>query len=358
MSRALFHAARGAGRTSPNPMVGAVVVKNGRVVASGWHRKAGEPHAEAIALAKAGKASKGATLYVTLEPCSHQNKRTPPCAPLVVASGLKRVVIAMRDPNPQVAGGGVRTIRKAGIEVTTGVLEAEVRRMNEAYLKFITTGLPFVTIKIAQTLDGKIATSRGESKWITGSAAREEGHLLRDANDAILVGINTVLKDDPLLTARTTGGRDPVRVIVDSSLRLPPGAKVLTQRSDALTVVATLASAPKARRKGLEAAGAKVLPVRSDRGRVDLRDLMRKLAAMDITSVLIEGGAEVHASALKAGIVDKAVIFIAPTLMTGKDSVSSIGGQSPRRLSEAIRISDAETRIVGRDLMVEGYVKK
>ena len=236
-----------------------------------------------------------------------------------------------------------------------------VHRIEEAVLgRLHAPGLPrpAVTLSWAQTATGAIAAGGGARTAISGPESLALTHRLRALHDAILVGINTVLKDDPLLTARTTGGRDPVRVIVDSSLRLPPGAKVLTQRSDALTVVATLASAPKARRKGLEAAGAKVLPVRSDRGRVDLRDLMRKLAAMDIISVLIEGGAEVHASALKAGIVDKAVIFIAPTLMTGKDSVSSIGGQSPRRLSEAIRISDAETRIVGRDLMVEGYVKK
>ncbi len=358
MRMALRLAEKARGRTSPNPMVGAVVVKNGKVVASGYHHRAGEPHAEALALAKAGKAAKGATLYVTLEPCSHRNKRTPPCAPLVVSSGLKRVVIAMRDPNPQVGGGGERTLRKAGIGVTTGVLEAEARKLNEAYLKYITTGLPFVTIKVAQTLDGKIATARGESKWITGSAAREEGHLLRDANDAVLVGINTVLKDDPLLTARVPGGRDPVRVVVDSRLRLPPGARILTQRSDARTIVATLAGAPEARKKKLESAGAEVLQVRSRGGRVDLRDLMRQLGTRDIMSVLIEGGAEVHASALAAGIVNKAVIFIAPTLMTGRDSVSSIGGPSPRRLKDAIRLCDAETRVIGRDLMVEGYIQR
>ena len=221
MALALRLAARAAGRTSPNPLVGAVVVKNGRVVARGWHRKAGEPHAEAIALAKAGAAARGATLYVTLEPCSHTNKRTPPCTPFVIASGVKRVVIAMIDPNPKVSGGGIKAIKKAGIEVVTGVLESEARVLNEAFIKHVAKKVPFVTLKVAQTLDGRIATATGESKWITGERAREEGHRLRDRNDAILVGINTVLKDDPALTTRIPKGRDPIRVIVDSRLRIP-----------------------------------------------------------------------------------------------------------------------------------------
>jgi diaminohydroxyphosphoribosylaminopyrimidine deaminase/5-amino-6-(5-phosphoribosylamino)uracil reductase len=358
MRMALRLAEKARGRTSPNPMVGAVVVKNGRVVASGWHRKAGEPHAEALALAKARKAAKGATLYVTLEPCSHTNKRTPPCSPLVVASGVKRVVIAMRDPNPQVAGGGIRTIRKAGIEVTTGVLEVEARKLNEAYVKYITTGLPFVTLKIAQTLDGRIATSRGESKWITGADARKEGHRLRDIHDAIMVGINTVLKDDPSLTTRIPGGRDPVRVIVDSKLRTPAMARVLTQRSTAATYIACLMGAPKDRFHRLLDAGAEILIARGVGGRVDLPALMSMLTTFGVTSVLLEGGAEVNAAALKSGIVDKVVLFIAPTLMTGKDSLCSVGGMSPQKLAQSVQLRDIILRQVGRDIMVEGYVQK
>jgi diaminohydroxyphosphoribosylaminopyrimidine deaminase/5-amino-6-(5-phosphoribosylamino)uracil reductase len=333
-------------------MVGAVVVKDGRVIARGYHEKAGEPHAEAIALRRAGAAAKGATLYVTLEPCSHRAKRTPPCSPLVIASGVKRVVVAMIDPNPKVSGGGVRAIRKAGIEVRTGVLRSEAEKLNEAFVKYMKTGMPFVTMKVAQTLDGKIATASGESKWITGPEARLEGHKLRDRNDAILVGINTVLKDDPSLTARIPGGRDPVRVIVDSRLRTPPNAKVLSRRSPARTIIASVPAAPKARAEKLRAAGAEVLMARSAGGRVDLRDLVRKLGKLG------EGGAEVHASALKGGIVDKATLFVAPSIMTGRDSLCSIGGRSPVRLAHALTLRDVSTRCVGRDLMIEGYIEK
>jgi diaminohydroxyphosphoribosylaminopyrimidine deaminase/5-amino-6-(5-phosphoribosylamino)uracil reductase len=358
MRTALRLAGKALGRTSPNPLVGAVVVKNRKVIASGWHRRAGEPHAEAIALRKAGAAAKGATLYVTLEPCSHTKKRTPPCSPLVIASGVRRVVVAMIDPNPRVSGGGVRALKREGIEVVTGVLKHEAERLNEAFIKHMTTGMPFVTMKIAQTLDGKIATASGESKWITGTEAREEGRRLRDRNDAILVGINTVLKDDPSLTARMPGGRDPLRVVVDSRLRIPLNARILTQRSNAGTIVATVATAPRARIAKLRKAGADVLVVRSTGGRVDLKDLMRQLGKRDVQSVLIEGGSEVHASALAAGIVDKAVLFVAPLFMTGRDSLPSIGGPSPRRLSQAVLFTEAEASTVGDDLMIEGYILK
>lgn len=358
MAMALRLAAKAAGRTSPNPLVGAVVVKNGRVIARGWHKRAGEPHAEAIALAKAGAAARGATLYVTLEPCSHSNKRTPPCSPLVIRSGVKRVVISMIDPNRKVSGGGIRAIRKSGIEVVTGVLGPEARLLNEAYIKYITKGMPFVTLKIAQTLDGRIATAMGESKWITSERSREEGHRLRDRNDAILVGINTILKDDPALTSRIPNGRDPIRVIVDSTLRIPLKAKVLTDRSSTKTVVATLANAPKEKANKVRSTGVEVLVVKSENGRVSLRGLMRKLGRMGIMSVLVEGGAEINASALKAGIVDKIIAIIAPTLMTGRDSLCSIGGSSPARLNQAIGITGFTTRRSDRDLIVEGYVKK
>jgi len=358
MRMALRLAAKARGRTSPNPMVGAVVVKDMRVIATGYHERAGEPHAEAIALRKAGAAVKGATLYVTLEPCSHLNKRTPPCSPLIIQSGVKRVVIAMIDPNPKVSGGGVRAIRKAGIEVVTGILGPEASRLNEEFIKHVTKKVPFVTLKIAQTLDGKIATATGESKWITGKEAREAGHRLRDRNDAILAGINTVLKDNPSLTARIAGGRDPLRVIVDSALRISLKAKVITQTSAARTIVATLANAPKDKIKKLQSAGAEIVLVKSDKGRVDLRDLMKKLGRMDIMSVLVEGGAEIHASALKSGIVDKVVMYIAPTLMTGSDSLCSIGGVSPIKLGHAIRLKNITSRFVGQDIMVQGYIRK
>jgi diaminohydroxyphosphoribosylaminopyrimidine deaminase/5-amino-6-(5-phosphoribosylamino)uracil reductase len=234
----------------------------------------------------------------------------------------------------------------------------EAEKLNEAFIKHVTTGLPFVTMKIAQTLDGKIATASGESKWITGKEAREEGHRLRDTHDAILVGINTVLRDDPSLTARIPRGRDPLRVIVDSRLRTPLKAKVMMQRSSAGTLIATRADSPEARREKIRNAGAEIITVRSAAGRVDLKDLMRKLGKLGILSVLVEGGAEVHASALKAGIVDKAVVFIAPMLMTGKDSICSIGGTSPVKLGQALKLRDVTTHFAGSDLVVEGYVQK
>jgi diaminohydroxyphosphoribosylaminopyrimidine deaminase / 5-amino-6-(5-phosphoribosylamino)uracil reductase len=358
MRMAFRLAEKARGRTSPNPLVGAVVVKTGQVISRGYHRKAGEPHAEAIALKKAGMKAKGATLYVTLEPCSHTNKRTPPCTPLVLQSKVKRVVISMIDPNPHVSGGGIKTLRKAGIEVVTGVLEAEAKKLNERYIKYIRTGIPFVTLKIAQTLDGKIATASGESKWITGENARAEGHRLRNDNDAILVGINTILKDNPSLTTRIPRGRDPIRVIVDSKLRIPLKAKVITQRSSAKTCIATLDTMPKDKLVKLLDAGAEIFLARGREGRVDLAYLMKMLGGFGITSVLIEGGAEVNASALKAGIVDKVVMFIAPMLMTGVDSLCCIGGKSPAKLGKAVMLHDVTSHFIGRDMMVEGYVRQ
>jgi diaminohydroxyphosphoribosylaminopyrimidine deaminase / 5-amino-6-(5-phosphoribosylamino)uracil reductase len=357
MRMALRLAEKARGRTSPNPMVGAVVVKNGRAIASGFHRKAGGPHAEAVALRKAGKSAKGATLYVTLEPCSHSNKRTPPCSPLVVSSGIRRVVTAMIDPNPKVSGGGVKTLRKAGIEVKTGVLEGEATKLNEAFIKHITTGMPFVTLKIAQTLDGKIATSSGESKWITGEEARLEGRRLRDSHDAILVGINTVLNDDPSLTTRIPGGRDPIRVIVDSSLRTPVSAKVITQKSAAKTYIAAIENASKDKLVNLLDAGAEIILGKGKDRRVDLKQLLKTLGSFGVTSLLIEGGAEINAAALKAKIVDKIVLFVAPLLMTGRDSLCAIGGVSPEKLSRAIQLKDVTMKMVGNDLMLQGYIK-
>ena len=261
----------------------------------------------------------------------------------------------MIDPNPFVSGSGIKKLRSAGIEVVTGVLEAEAKHLNEAFIKHVTTRKPFVTLKIAQTLDGKIATAKGESQWITGEPARQEGHRLRDENDAILVGINTVLKDDPSLTSRIPDGRDPIRVIVDSTLRIPLKARVLTQRSSARTIIATISKAPK-KISALEKSGAEVIVTKGRDGRVDLQDLMKKLGQRDIMSVLIEGGAEVNASALKAGIVDKVVLFLAPLLMAGTDSLCSIGGVCPRRLSQAKGLRDVTVQFVGRDLMVTGYL--
>ncbi len=356
MRLALRLAARARGWTSPNPMVGALVVRDGRVVGRGYHRRAGGPHAEVHALEAAGAEAKGATLYVTVEPCCHAPKRTPPCTDAVIASGVRRVVVAMRDPNPRVRGRGIRLLRGAGLAVEVGVLEAEARRLNEGYASWVTTGRPFVTLKIAQTLDGKIATASGESQWITGPRARALTHRLRAQVDAVIVGLGTVLADDPRLTARRGARRHPHRVILDERLAIPPTARVLRWVEGATTYVATTDRAPAARRRRLEALGAVVLPVKSRKGLVDFDDLLDRLGALQMTSVLIEGGSEVNASALRAGVVGKVVVMVAPRLLGGRDAVGAVGGISPLRLADAVTLRDVSVRRVGVDFIVEGYL--
>jgi diaminohydroxyphosphoribosylaminopyrimidine deaminase/5-amino-6-(5-phosphoribosylamino)uracil reductase len=357
MRRALTLAARALGRTSPNPAVGAVVVRGGRIVGEGYHRRAGEPHAEIIALRNADALARGATLYVTLEPCCHLDKRTPPCTDAIVSSGAKRVVIAAHDPNPRVSGRGIARLRKHEIETSVGILSDRAKRLNEAYARWITTGRPFVTLKIASTLDGKIATSTGESRWITGAHARNYTHRLRHRVDAVLVGLGTILVDDPELTARGgRGRRTPHRVIVDERLATPPTARALRPREESVVIVATTSRAPAARRRRLEQRGARVLTTRSLGGMVDLRDLMRRLGAIEITSVLIEGGAEINASALRSGVVQKVVVMLAPKLLGGRDAIGAIGGRSPKRLDDAVKLRETLIRRSGEDVIVEGYL--
>jgi len=357
MKTALELAARARGRTSPNPMVGACVVKDGQIVGCGFHRRAGAPHAEVHALQDAGEQAKGATLYVNLEPCCHHG-RTGPCTEAVIKAGIARVVVAMADPNPLVAGKGIRTLQEAGIDVTMGVLEEEARELNEVFIKYITTGLPFVVAKAAVSLDGKIATRTGRSKWITGEAARAYGHRLRDWYDAIMVGIGTVLADDPSLTTRLPGGggRDPVRVIVDSKARTPLKARVLTQSSGAPTLIATTAVASPDRVELLRQAGAKVL-VAGAGPRVDLAALLKILVQEGITSVLIEGGAAIHGSALAERIVDKAVWFIAPKIIGGREAPGAVGGEGVNDPAEAAELEQLKISRLGPDLCVEGYLK-
>jgi diaminohydroxyphosphoribosylaminopyrimidine deaminase/5-amino-6-(5-phosphoribosylamino)uracil reductase len=356
MRRALALAKKGKGWTSPNPCVGAVVVKNGRAVGEGFHPRAGEPHAEIFALQQAGKQARGATLYVTLEPCSHHG-RTPPCADAVLNAGISRVVAAMVDPNPKVNGQGLLKLQAAGVEVACGVLEEQARHLNEDFIKFKSQRLPFVTLKIAMTLDGKIATASGESKWITGEKARSYVQRLRHEHDAILVGINTVLADDSQLTTRLRRGKDPQRIIVDSRARLPLTARVLQVQSSASTWVATTQRAPHSRVGKLQQAGAKILQTEPQSGRVHLGQLMKMLAEQNVMSVLIEGGGTIAWSALEAGIVDKVIFFIAPKIIGGKDAISAVGGVG-RRLDEAWQLRDVTVRKVGEDVMVEGYVHR
>jgi diaminohydroxyphosphoribosylaminopyrimidine deaminase/5-amino-6-(5-phosphoribosylamino)uracil reductase len=347
-------AARARGRTSPNPLVGAVIVRDGQVVGEGFHRQAGLPHAEIEALKAAGEAARGATLYVNLEPCCHTG-RTGPCTEAIIAAGIKRVVAAMPDPNPLVAGKGFTRLREAGIEVTTGLLEKEARALNEAFVKYITTRRPFVILKTAMSLDGKIATVTGESKWITGPEARRYVHELRDSCDAILAGIGTVLKDDPSLTTRLPeGGRDPVRVILDSRARTPLTARVLTQESTAPTLIAVTEMAPGERVAALREAGAEVL-VCGPGPAVDLGLLLSALGEREITSLLVEGGSTVNASFLLQGLVDKIVWFIAPLIIGGHGAISPVGGTGIRHLARAIRLKEMNLRQFGSDLCIEAY---
>ncbi|MGQ9512066.1 bifunctional diaminohydroxyphosphoribosylaminopyrimidine deaminase/5-amino-6-(5-phosphoribosylamino)uracil reductase RibD [Thermodesulfitimonas sp.] len=347
-------AARARGRTSPNPLVGAVVVRDGQVVGEGFHRQAGLPHAEIEALRVAGEAARGATLYVNLEPCCHTG-RTGPCTEAIIAAGIKRVVAAMADPNPLVAGKGFARLREAGIEVATGLLEKEARALNEAFIKYITTRRPFVILKTAMSLDGKIATVTGESKWITGPAARRYVHELRDSCDAILVGIGTVLQDDPSLTTRLPkGGRDPVRVILDSRARTPLTARVLTQESEAPTLIAVTEMAPGDRVVALREAGAEVL-VCGPGPAVDLGLLLSVLGEREITSLLVEGGSTVNASFLLQGLVDKLIWFIAPLIIGGHGAIGPVGGRGIEHLSRAIRLKEINLRQFGSDLCIEAY---
>jgi len=356
MKMALELAEKAAGRTSPNPLVGAVIVKNGQIVGRGYHKKAGSPHAEIHAMREAGENTLGATLYVTLEPCSHFG-RTPPCSEAVINAGITEVYVAMQDPNPLVTGRGIRQMTDAGIRVRVGLLEKEAMRMNEIFVKYITTRLPFVMLKTAITLDGKIATVTGNSRWVTGEAARREVHRLRDRYDSILVGINTVLADDPALTCRLPeGGRDPTRVILDTHARTPVNARVLTEKSTAATFIVVTDKAPFSRIKALANGPAKIIRAATDaQGRVDLNDLLSKMGEMEITSLLVEGGAEVGASFLKAGLVDKILTFIAPKIVGGVEAPGPVGGKGCRTMNQAIGLTEVRCGQIGEDFFIEGY---
>ncbi|WP_018131935.1 bifunctional diaminohydroxyphosphoribosylaminopyrimidine deaminase/5-amino-6-(5-phosphoribosylamino)uracil reductase RibD [Effusibacillus pohliae] len=352
MKLALELASATNGRTWPNPMVGAVVVNHGRIVGIGAHLKAGEPHAEVYALRMAGDAARGGTIYVTLEPCSHYG-RTPPCAERVIESGVARVVVAMLDPNPLVAGRGVERIRQAGIEVEVGVLEAEARRLNEVWITAIHERRPFVWMKAAMTLDGKIATGTGDSKWITGEQARREVHRMRDRADAILVGIGTVLADDPQLTTRLPeGGRNPLRVVLDTRLRMPETAQIL--KPEAPTLVACGPAADPAKIGRLQARGIEVLQLALADGRIDLNELLAELYKREVTLLLVEGGGEVHGSFLQAGLIDKVTMFVAPKLIGGNGQ-SPVGGAGFSRMGDAIALQNTTVEMFGNDLAITGY---
>ena len=355
MQRALDLAAKALGRTSPNPAVGAVIVRGGRVIGEGFHRRAGLPHAEVEALQRVNGTARGATLYVNLEPCAHHG-RTPPCAEALIAAGLKRVVVGIVDPNPLVRGRGLRRLRQAGIAVTTGILREKCERLNEDFAVFIRTGRPLVTLKLAASLDGRIATASGDSHWISGERSRRLVHELRNRVDAVLVGAETVRVDDPQLTCRVRGGRDPLRVILDGRLTISPAARVCTQRSTAPTLVVTTAESGQGeKRRLLEQQGVEILCLPGDHGRVSLRPLLEALGRRGVKHVLIEGGGQVAAAALAEGVVDKVLFFYGPLLL-GSESRPMIGPLGIDRVAAGLKLHTIELGRLGDDVLVTAYV--
>jgi diaminohydroxyphosphoribosylaminopyrimidine deaminase/5-amino-6-(5-phosphoribosylamino)uracil reductase len=348
-------AEKAAGRTSPNPMVGAVLVRDGKMIASGFHQFAGGDHAEIVALKKAGTKAKGATLYINLEPCNHYG-RTPPCTRSLIAAGVKEVVVGMKDPNPLVSGKGLRALARAGIKVRSGVLQEECRVLNEAFTKFITRGVPFVTLKLAASLDGKIATASGDARWISCEESRANVHLLRNRYDAVLVGAGTVVVDNPQLTCRIAGGRDPWRIILDARLRIPLDAEFLRQRGSDKNIVVTSSTAPAAKIRALENLGATVWRLPAREGAVRWHPLLKKLAKTGIASVLIEGGATTAAGALKEKMVDKVLLFYAPKLLggDGRYMIDNLGVES---IKQSIMLQNLKIQKSGADLLVSGYLK-
>lgn len=358
MRMALDLARKGWGYTSPNPMVGAVVVKDGAVIGKGFHERVGGPHAEINAIDDAGDAARGADLYVTLEPCNHTG-RTPPCTEKILAAGIRRVFVAMDDPNPQVTGGGGDYLRSKGIPVATGILEQEAQRLNEIFVKFMKTRRPFVMLKCASTLDGRIATRTGDARWVTGEASRAYVHHLRHGVDGIMVGIGTVLADDPSLTTRLdgAGGVDPTRIILDTRLSIPEDAKVLTIASAAGAIIAAGEEAPAEKERRLANSGATVLRLpRAADGGIDLGALMDRLGGMGVTSVLVEGGSRVMASALKSGVADKIMFFYAPKILGGDDGYPICRGGAPALMRDCIPVNKTAVHRFGEDVMIEGYI--
>jgi len=358
MKQALRLAEKGRGYTSPNPMVGAVIVKDGRIVGKGWHERAGGPHAEVNAISDAGSRAVGATLYVTLEPCNHQG-RTPPCTEAILSAGISRVVAAMADPNPDVAGNGCEYLRSKGLDVTIGVCEKEAQRLNEVFVKYVRTKRPFVILKCAATLDGRIATQNGDSRWVTGPEARKHVHEMRHAVDAIMVGIGTVKADNPSLTTRIDGteGKDPVRIILDTGLSISEDAKVICQDSEAKTLIVTGPDDFGQKERTISARGAEIVRAPVNSAGIDLKRLMEILGSRGLTSLLIEGGSRVAASAIASGIVDKACFFYAPKILGG-DGIPICTGPGPALMKDAVQVSISGVLRLGPDIMVEAYFGK
>ncbi len=354
MSMALQEARKGDGHTSPNPAVGAVIIRDGGIVGRGYHKKAGTPHAEVNALSQAGDSARGGTMYVTLEPCNHSG-RTPPCSQAVLKAGVKKVVVGMPDPNPQVEGGGAAFLKSHGVEVIVGVLEEECRWLHRAFIKHVVDGIPWIILKAGLSLDGRIAAHGNKGGWITNEKSRRRVHRIRDYVDAIMVGVGTALADNPSLTTRIpAGGKDPVRVVLDTHLRMQPTAKMLNQKSSAPTWIFCGNGADEIKQKGLEGSGAVVHRIGVDKkGHLNLPEVLQKLGKENVNSLLVEGGAEVHGTLIRQGLADEAMFFIAP-LILGGDGVPLIGPLGYNNVADGPRLQRLRTRRYGDDILVQG----
>ena len=342
-------AERGRGLTSPNPMVGCIIVKRGRIVGKGFHKKAGTEHAEVLAMQDAGKKAINSTMYVNLEPCSHWG-RTPPCTEKIVEAGVREVIIGMKDPNPLV--NGFMELKFRGLKTKIGILEKDAKKLNEVFVKYIKTKRPFVILKVAMSADGRIATKTGDSKYITSKEARTFVHQLRAEVDAVMVGLNTVVRDNPELTPRLVAGKDPMKIVVDSNLKMPKNSNLMKNPSK--LIIATTDSAPKKQIEKLRQKGINVIVTKLKKGLVDLHDLMKQLGKHEIASIMIEGGSELNSSAIKEGIVDKILIFTAPKIIG--NGLGAIGNLGIKKIEKAINLKNPVTRNIGKDILVEAYL--
>ncbi|MDI6606501.1 MAG: bifunctional diaminohydroxyphosphoribosylaminopyrimidine deaminase/5-amino-6-(5-phosphoribosylamino)uracil reductase RibD [Candidatus Omnitrophota bacterium] len=343
------------GRTSPNPLVGALVVKNGQILGRGYHKLAGAAHAEIVALEEAMEKAKGARLYITLEPCAHFG-RTPPCVDRIIKSGIREVVVGIVDPNPLNRGKGIEILKSHRIKVRVGVLEEKLKKINEVFIKYIAKRMPFVTVKAAQSLDGKIATRRGDSKWITSDKSRAFAHHIRRDYDAVMVGVNTALVDNPRLDAWFSK-KQPIKIVVDSQLSLQEDANIFVGKSQVIIITLASSAGQETDNRRILQEKAKILEVKEKAGQVNLRDAMKKLAQLNITNILVEGGGTLLGSLFDEGLVDKVLFFISPKIIGGKEAVSSVMGRGISRIDKAVRIKDIKFRRLGEDFLVEGYIK-
>lgn len=358
MRRAISLAVRGIGAVNPNPLVGAVIVRDGRVIAEGWHERYGGLHAERNAFGNCTEDAEGATMYVTLEPCCHYGK-TPPCANAVIEHKIARVVVGLKDPNPLVAGKGIEKLQAAGIEVFAGVEEETIRYMNRVFLKYITTGLPWVVLKTAMTLDGKIAARTGDSRWVTGDESRLRVQEMRKEYMAIMVGIGTVLADDPMLNCRLEGEvRQPVRIVVDSKARIPLDSRIVATARDYRTIVAHTVQAEPGKLVSLSDCGVELICCNEQEGKVDARDLLAKIGGLKMDSILLEGGGELNDSFIRGHCVDEVFAFIAPKLIGGRDAKTPVEGNGFEKMADAVWLENIKTERIGNDFLIQGMVKK